>query len=449
MENHLLSHNAQTLELEFQWLFEFVSARIHLYFDPEAEVQFPQAPDLSGDASSYAQLVQHYNATPAERLVMLLALAPHLKPHLLDLFFLKNKLSGRGYTEFGGMYGQPHGGFLPTGETAMFVLAADKLTERLPFLSLFDEQHYFFLHNILKIESNAPREPFLSGALVPSPEFLANFTSGTGEYHPKFSTSFPARLVQTHLDWADLVLDSFALEDIHEIEVWLKHQQTLLRDWNLERRINRGYRALFYGPPGTGKTLSAALLGKFTGRDVYKIDLSQVVSKHIRETEKTLANIFDQGESGKWILFFDEADALFGRRSLNKDAKDRYANQEVAYLLQRVEEFSGVAILATNFKGNIDEAFTRRFQSMVYFPMPNAEQRLRLWKEAFSGQLPLAEGIDWENIAQIYELSGGAIINVLRHCALVAVQRQPAVVTEEVVHKGVRRELRKEGKSGV
>ncbi len=258
-----------------------------------------------------------------------------------------------------------------------------------------------------------------------------------------FLENWPVRHVETPLNWGDLVLDAYALEDIREILIWLEHQKVLLQDWNLERRINQGYRALFYGPPGTGKTMTAALLGKSTGRDVYKIDLSQVVSKYIGETEKNLANIFDQAESGRWILFFDEADALFGRRSLSKDAKDRYANQEVAYLLQRIEEFSGVAILATNFKGNIDEAFTRRFQAMIYFPMPNAEQRLRLWKEGFSGQLPFAGDIDWEDIAQKYELSGGAIINVLRHCALAAVQRQPAVVTEEDVHKGVRRELRK------
>lgn len=449
MENQFLVPNAQTLELEFQWLFEFISTRVHTYFDPSAEVILPPAPDLSADPSTYAQLIRHYSATPAERLVMLLALAPHLKPHLLDLFFLKNKLYDRGYSEFGGVAGQQHGGFLPTGETALFVLAADQLLDRLHLLSLFDEKHYFFRHNILKLDSHSQKEPFLSGALVPSPEFLANFTSGTGEYHPRFSTSFPARPVQTHLDWEDLVLDSFALEDIHEIGVWLKHQQTLLQEWNLERRINRGYRALFYGPPGTGKTMTAALLGKSTGRDVYKIDLSQVVSKYIGETEKNLANIFDQAENSNWILFFDEADALFGRRSLSKDAKDRYANQEVAYLLQRIEEFSGVAILATNFKGNIDEAFTRRFQSMVYFPMPNPEQRLRLWKEAFSGKLPLAPKIDWEQIAQQYELAGGAIVNVLRYCALSAVQREPAVVTEADVHKGVRREMRKEGKSGV
>lgn len=450
MENQFLIQNAQCLEREYAWLLEFISVRMQVYFDPAlaAELALPPAPDLSTDPAAYAQFVRHYNTTPAERLVILLALAPHIKPHLLDLFFLKNKLSERGYTEFGGLYGQQQGGFLPTGETAMFVLAADNLAERLPFLSLFSEQHYFFLHNILKIESNAPREPFLSGTLTPSLEFLANFTSATGEYRPKFSAQFPARRVETPLTKDDLVLDAYALEEIYEIQVWLEHQKVLLQDWNLERRIKRGYRALFYGPPGTGKTMTAALLGKLTKREVYKIDLSQVVSKYIGETEKNLANIFDQAESGNWILFFDEADALFGRRSLSKDAKDRYANQEVAYLLQRIEEFSGVAILATNFKGNIDDAFTRRFQAMVYFPMPNFDQRLRLWQESFSG-LPLADGFNWENIAQKYELSGGSIINVLRHCALAAVQRQPPVVTEEDVHKGVRRELRKEGKSGM
>jgi SpoVK/Ycf46/Vps4 family AAA+-type ATPase len=245
------------------------------------------------------------------------------------------------------------------------------------------------------------------------------------------------------------VLDTYALEDVHEILAWLKHKKVLLHDWGLARRIKAGYRALFYGPPGTGKTMTAALLGKSTGHKVYKIDLSQIVSKYIGETEKNLASIFDQAENSNWILFFDEADALFGRRSLSKDAKDRYANQEVAYLLQRIEEFTGVAILATNFKGNIDEAFTRRFQAMIYFPMPNEAQRLRLWRDAFTGPLPISPQIDWDNIAQQYEVSGGAIINVLRYCALTAVQRTKPLITAEDVHQGVRRELRKEGKSGV
>lgn len=251
--------------------------------------------------------------------------------------------------------------------------------------------------------------------------------------------------ITTLLEWDDLVLDGQAQEEIAELLVWLEHHQTLLRDWGLDRMIKPGYRALFYGPPGTGKTMTAALLGKRTGRDVYRIDLSQVVSKHIGETEKNLAGIFDRAENSNWILFFDEADALFGKRTTIKDANDRYANQEVAYFLQRIEDFPGLAILATNFKGNIDDAFSRRFQSMTYFPMPTADQRLRLWQKALPDHLQMSPDIDWEQIAQEHEITGGGMIHVLQFCALAAVQRKPPVITQNDILRGIAAEFADNG----
>ena len=188
-------------------------------------------------------------------------------------------------------------------------------------------------------------------------------------------------------------------------------------------------------------------MGKTTGLSVYRIDLSQVVSKYIGETEKNLANVFDQAENKNWILFFDEADALFGKRTSTKDAKDRYANQEIAYLLQRIEDFPGVVILATNMKDNIDDAFARRFQSMIYFPVPDAEQRYLLWKMAFSDKLALESRIDLHQIAEKYELSGGGIINVLRYAAIAAVRRDSNSILLQDLLQGIRREFRKEGKT--
>jgi hypothetical protein len=449
MEKNILIQNAETLEQEYAWFAEVLDTRMKLYFinpcDYESIVEVP-APDLSRDPSPYAVFVRHYNMQLAERLVLLLALAPHLKPQVLDSFFTKNGIYDRGYAEFGGITGVQHGGFIPTGETAMFLLAADDLSLRVQLLPLFDEAHYFFRHNILRLDTPPPREPFLSGALLPSQEYLTYFTEAGAAYKPKFSAQFPAKLLTTRLEWDDLVLDAQAMSEIQEMLTWLEHQDTLMEGWNLGRLLKPGYRALFYGPPGTGKTMTAALLGKSTDREVYRIDLSQVVSKYIGETEKNLAGIFDRAENSQWILFFDEADALFGKRTSTKDAKDRYANQEVAYLLQRIEDFPGVAILATNLKSNIDDAFARRFQSMIYFPLPNAEQRLKLWKNAFRPPLQLAPDIRWEEIAQQYELAGGSILNVLQYCALAAVRRNPPLVQHEDVLQGIKKELRKDGK---
>jgi len=220
-----------------------------------------------------------------------------------------------------------------------------------------------------------------------------------------------------------------------------------MTEWGMDIKYKPGYRSLFYGPPGTGKSLTASLLGKSTGLDVYRIDLSKVVSKYIGETEKNMANIFDRAENRNWILFFDEADALFGKRTSTTDAKDRYANQEIAYLLQRIEDFPGLVILATNLKGNIDEAFSRRFQSMIYFPMPRPHQRLLLWESAFPSQTTLSPDIDLDLLAEKYELAGGSIANVARYATLLAIQRPSHTIHKADLLEGIRRELRKTNKT--
>jgi SpoVK/Ycf46/Vps4 family AAA+-type ATPase len=221
----------------------------------------------------------------------------------------------------------------------------------------------------------------------------------------------------------------------------------LMTEWGLENKIKPGYRTLFYGPPGTGKTLTATLLGKSTNREVYRVDLSMIVSKYIGETEKNLSKIFDVAQHKDWILFFDEADALFGKRTTASSSNDRHANQQTGYLLQRIEDFPGVIILASNLKENMDEAFSRRFQSMIHFTMPSPEERMLLWEKAFSGTCTLETDIDIEKIAEQYELSGGAIINVLRYCALTAIQKKGTVVSKNDLLEGIRREFKKENRT--
>ena len=198
---------------------------------------------------------------------------------------------------------------------------------------------------------------------------------------------------------------------------------------------------------GTGKTMTATLLGKTTGREVYRVDLSMIISKYIGETEKNLAKIFDVAEHKNWILFFDEADSLFGKRTVANSSNDRHANQQTGYLLQKIEDFAGIIILASNLNDNIDSAFSRRFQSMVHFKMPDVQERYELWQQAFSGKCKLAPDIDLYKIAENYELSGGAIINILRYCALAAIQRGGDVALKEDVVAAIKKEFRKEHKT--
>lgn len=440
--------NAEALVKEMEWLAVVIDTRIKLYFSQDSSysnIYDVPLPEFEKNSSVYADITSNYQMTFEERVILALALAPHIQPHLLDIFFIKNSTYDRGFTEVGGIKGQNHGGFIPTGETAAFIIAGIDLEKRLNLISLFSEDHFFRKFKILDLVHTHSHEPFLSGVLTMSSEYLSYFTSGVS-HKPDYGINFPAKLITTNLEWTDLVLEENIFDEVNEIKDWIDHGQTLLNDWGMSKKIKPGFRTLFYGPPGTGKTLTASLLGKSSGLDVYRIDLSMVVSKFIGETEKNLANVFDQAENKNWILFFDEADALFGKRTQTSSSNDRHANQEVSYLLQRVEDFPGVVILATNLKANLDDAFSRRFQSMIYFPIPGPDQRKRLWKQAFSSQSILETGLNIDDIAQKYEMAGGAIINVSRYSSMKALKRGSNEILKKDIIEGIRKEFGKEGK---
>ena len=442
----LEARNVAGLEQELAWLSVLIETAIHLHLGNECryrDVREVAPPDLGDLDQPYARRVRDEELSFDQRAILALALAPHLRPHLLDPLLIKNPNLDRGFTEFGGVAGGAHGGFMPTVETAAFLLAGEDLARRFAVLALLDPDQLLRQRNLLRLDD----DPANRGAtpLVPSRECLAEITTGAS-FHPSFNASFPAKRLTTPQDWEDLVLADQTMDEVQEIRAWIEHRETLLKDWQLARKIKPGFRSLFYGPPGTGKTFTAALLGKTTGLEAYRVDLSLVVSKWIGETEKNLALVFDLAERNDWILFFDEADALFGKRTQTSSSHDRYANQEVAYLLQRIEDFPGTVILATNLKSNMDEAFARRFQSMIFFPMPSPAERLRLWRNAFAPPAKLEEGVDLGQLAAEFEVSGGAIINVLRYAALTALRRGEDKIRLQDIRHGTRRELRKSGK---
>lgn len=441
MQDHALA-----LTLELDWLQRVLDRRLEQHFqqqdlDLAAAGPLPALPP----GSALDELIVRLQLSPAERVVLALALAPHLRPAMLDLLFMRNQNLDRGFTEFGGLKAQGHGGFLPTGETAAFLVAGEDLAARVALLACFDAGHAFAREALLSLETPASGEPQLSGALLASSEALQRLCSGTAR-KPDFSAQFPAKRISSPLGWEDLVLAPEVMDEVQQLCAWMREGVHLMQDWGLARALKPGYRALFHGPPGTGKTLTATLIGQVVEADVYRIDLSMVVSKYIGETEKNLARVFDQAQSRRWILFFDEADALFGKRGATNNANDHHANQEIAYLLQRVEDFPGMVILASNLRSNIDEAFSRRFQSMVYFPMPDAEQRLRLWQQMLAPD-HLDADVDLELLAQRHELAGGAIANVIRHAALKAVRAGRQQVRMQELRAGLARELRKEGRT--
>ena len=400
---------------------------------------------LTDDASPFANFMRRYQFNSSESIILLLAIAPHLQPDFFNQIINKYLPDGGDLPEFGGVKGNNHRGILPTGETAQFIIAGNNLMSRLEVQKMFSGEHWFFKKHILWLDEVQHGEPLMSGKLILDPEIVELLTTGVVS-KPRFSINFPAEHVETEMEWDDLVLHPKTFQQIKEMEHWITYNDTLLHDWGMKKRIKPGYRALFFGPPGTGKTLTAILLGKYTGKDVYRIDLSRVVSKYIGETEKNLSTLFDKAENKNWILFFDEADALFGKRTDIRDAHDKYANQEVAYLLQRIEVYNGLVILATNQRGNIDDAFIRRFQAIIHFPMPGPNERETIWRKAFPVQLEIDPGIDWHQIATRYELTGAGIINVAHFCAVEVLASKLYHLGMSQLESAITREYIKEGK---
>ena len=441
-----LRANAAALEAELDWLQRAISARVRLHCGQESPVASLEElpPPALEPTSAYARLVREHDLTPPERLLLALALAPHVRPQALDVFLSRNEVLERPFTEFGGVV-PPHGGFLPTVETAFFLLAGEDLHRRMLTGAVLDHGPLVRAH-LLRLESQPGLDTQGSARLLVAPELVDRLTLGRVR-RPAFGPSFPARRLTCALTWEDLVLEPYVLNQLGEIRAWMDSGPTLLHEWGLGRKLGPGYRCLFHGSPGTGKTLTAALLGTHSGREVYRVDLSLVVSKYIGETEKNLENVFQHAERQECLLFFDEADALFGKRTGVSNAHDRYANQEVAYLLQRLEEYEGLVILASNLVSNLDDAFLRRFQSVVHFPLPKPAERLRLWRGAFSPVCSFESGLELREVAERYELAGGSILNVVRYCSLMALQRQSREIHLADLHEGVRREYQKEGKT--
>ncbi|HEC97728.1 MAG TPA: ATP-binding protein [Nitrospirae bacterium] len=253
--------------------------------------------------------------------------------------------------------------------------------------------------------------------------------------------------VSQKCSWQDIVLPVDQLAQLKEICGHLKYRHIVYGEWGFDKKISsgKGLNVLFSGHSGTGKTMAAGILANELKLELYKIDLSQVVSKYIGETEKNLSRIFKEAETSNAILFFDEADALFGKRSEVKDAHDRYANIETGYLLQKMEEHEGVTILATNLRQNMDEAFVRRMQFIVDFPFPDKLHRCRIWKVHFPKEAPCGDDIDFEFLGRQFRLSGGNIRNIVINSSFLAAANSERIGMKHLIHATMR-EFQKMGK---
>lgn len=436
------------LPVEFEYLNKLIEYRLQDNRDESAAPSFPSIESWSLPAKNFLPSFDFEQDDDALT-VLLMGLAPHAVPGLFDRAIRSKLKESDDFPEIGGMRGKNFRGFLPTGQTAVFLLAGDDWEHRKKIEQLFWPDKDFAKKKILWLEELPQSEPVLSGKIIMALDYIDLFLIGTSA-PPHFSTSFPAKKIETKLTLNDIVLSKEIQKHYTNLEDWIKFNQPLMYQWDMEKRVHKGFRVLFYGPAGTGKTLTAGVLGNETKKDVYKIDLSMVVSKYIGETEKNLELLFARAEDKDWILFFDEADAIFGKRTSVRDAHDKYANQEVSYLLQRIEDYNGLVILATNMKNNIDDAFIRRFNDIVKFTIPNEDERKEIWEKSFPenadyGEIP--------NEVKKYKLTGGNIINAIHFAGIQALKKREEphdskklIFYLEDVTDGIRKEMAKEGK---
>ncbi|NBC02075.1 MAG: AAA family ATPase [Bacteroidetes bacterium] len=426
-------------------LRNFIFHRLEHYFQKREDL--PVVDDfqvIKKKGHPFFELVEEKNLSKEEQLVLSLTLIPHLRPELytnLIQYFLPQ---GGDLPVFGAAKAKNARGIIPTGETAQFILGGTDISTRLKIFRLLRISD-LINSGIVSIEHVPDGEPEMSGKLVLASEYVDLFLTGEMST-PSFGPDFPAQKIDTERNWDALVLTEELEEQIDELKTWIQYNSRLMKDWEMSKKLKPGYRVLFHGPSGTGKTLTASLLGKYTGSDVFRVNLSTIVSKYIGETEKNLEKLFSKADNKDWILFFDEADSLFGKRTDVNDSHDRYANQEVSYLLQRVENFNGLVILSTNFKTNIDDAFLRRFNAIIKFPFPDAKLRKSIWEKSLPNRAKIDPDVDIEEIAVRYKLTGGNIINAVHLASLKTLGDKSEIITLQNLLHGIKREIEKEGK---
>ncbi|MFG2825024.1 ATP-binding protein [Kitasatospora sp. NPDC048365] len=329
-----------------------------------------------------------------------------------------------------------------TGEVAR-TLAARSFRGRLDAAGLLSAQGRLLGHGLLSLD---PPDD-LSGILRPDPRLLA-WILGRSPTSPVATADFPARPLTTVHSLEDVVLPATARARIDDLTARIEHRDLVVEKWGFGAHHDNaaGLVALLHGPPGTGKTMTAAAIATTVGLPAYLVDLSALVSKYIGETEKSLAKVFDRAARERCILVFDEADAVFGARTEVDDAHDRYANQEVSYLLSRIEQHAGIVILTTNLVANIDSAFQRRIHVVVEFPEPGPGERERLWAQVAPARLPVDADVDLAALAHRYPLTGAQIREAMLEAAYLAAA-DGLVVTGEHLATGIRRQYEKSGKS--
>jgi AAA+ superfamily predicted ATPase len=441
----------ELLHTEIDWLVRVMQLRFPkaengtFEFASDANWETLAPPDLRDGKGPYAALVNALELGAEERLLLILTLARQMSRHSLKLLTDILVSNPELQDETGCYFVMPNHSLVFTVNTVLSLIGGNHAGKRgVAFTTLVREGK--LVHEQI-IEFETPENysiQFGEGEKAPvlAKEYVTFLLNGQPP-RPDFGDNFPAKLVSTNLSWDHLVVQKATRNEVAWAMQWISHGKQFSE--RAGGKINTSFPILFYGPPGTGKSLTAKLIGKQFGKMVFRIDLSMMVSKYIGETEKNLARLFDRAQGKDWVLFFDEADSLFSKRTQVSDSHDKWANLETSYLLQRIEEYDGLCILATNLRDNIDAAMLRRFQYTIHFPRPTEELREQLWKTL------LPEGYQFDELdfrkLRVQDLTGANIANVLNHACLAAEANGRTVLNNAEIVQFMALELMKESRT--
>ncbi|MCU0437364.1 MAG: ATP-binding protein [Raineya sp.] len=430
----------EAIEKELYWLEKLILSRIH-NIDTEEKPPVLSPPQLNQEP--YGIVVEDYCLSLPERICLALALAKSIKPEILAYFNVENEV----IKYMAGGFIKPHlNVFVPTIKTVLFLSAGDDYVLMQEHLAILNPRNRLILDQILIVnclgiqrETEEKEDDWINYHFRIPNTYLRYFLTGE-EPRLDEDAGFPAYLATTSLNFEDITLSQTIREELEDLMKYMEVREKMLAFENVKGKVRENYIVVFSGMPGTGKSITAKTLGKKMNLPVYIVDLSRVVSKYIGETEKNLEKIFDRFTGKPCLLFFDEADALFGRRTEVKDARDRYANQETAYLLQKIEEFSGVAILATNIQdveNSLDKAFQRRIRRHIHFDFPLEDERKLLWEKALPSSFTYENGLI-ERLAKDYQVNGASIYNIISDTLVEAVYQNTNTIKFELLERYIK-----------
>lgn len=424
--------NHHSLNEEMKWLQLLIEMRCKELFVEEEmgldAIQLAPEPPKLNDESPYSLTANKYQLTSIDRVILALGVASSQYPSILKTFIQIEENSSAIAIEAGGEYHKTNRSFKPTFQTALFLLAGKDLSLWSKYSAQLIKGSVLLQNDIVYNRSSTE---FIHGKIELDTAYLNYFLSGQ-KPQLDHGSYFPGKLYKSDLTMDDIILEDNVREQIKPIGNYIKALENGFFK-NNEHHFKPGFITLFYGAPGTGKTMLAGILANTYGIDMYHVNLSQVVSKYIGETEKNLEVLFNRLQGKNCMLFFDEADALFGKRSDVKDAHDRYANQEVSYLLQRIEKFDGLTILASNFENNMDDAFKRRIDVSINVVRPTEITRKALWEHYLPKNITFESEDLLKHLAKEYSYTGANIRNIMKNVAMALHDGNETIITHSLI----------------